>query len=427
MVVGVRRERHPLGDSDPEVLQAGGLGGVVGHQAHRGDPEVAQDLGRGAVVARVGGQAQVEVGVDRVAPAVLELVGLQLGDQADAAALVAAEVDHHSPALGDDPGEGLVELGPAVAPLAAEDVTGEALAVHPGQHRLVAADVAVHERDVLAAVDRDPVAVGGEVAVASGQARLRDPLDVALVPTAVAHEVLDRDHREPVLVGELPQLGAPLHRAVVVDHLHEDAGRGQSGQHGEVDGRLGVPAAHEHATLAVAQGEDVPGPGQLPRLRGRVGEGARRVGAVRGADAGADAVAGVHGDRVGRAQLVLVVRGHQRDLEPLQHVAGHRHADHAAGVADREGHQLRRRLRGGEDDVALVLAVLVVDDDHGPAGRDVGDGALDRVEPDPAVGGAGGSGAHAATTSSVFSVPLVSTTVRLARSQTTKPMTTKTA
>ena len=86
-----------------------------------------------------------------------------------------------------------------------------------------------------------------------------------------------------------------------------------------------------------------------------------------------DAVAGVDGDRVGRAQLVLVVRRHQRDLEPVEHVAGHRHADHAAGVPDGEGHQLGRRLGGGEDDVALVLAVLVVDDDDAPAGRDVGD------------------------------------------------------
>ena len=37
-------------------------------------------------------------------------------------------------------------------------------------------------------------------------------------------------------------------------------------------------------------------------------------------------------------------------------------------------------LAGGEDDVALVLAVLVVDDDDGLAGGDVGDRALDGVE-----------------------------------------------
>ncbi len=47
---------------------------------------------------------------------------------------------------------------------------------------------------------------------------------------------------------------------------------------------------------------------------------------------------------------------------------------------------------GREDDVALVLAVLVVDDDHGLAGGDVCDGTLDAVETDGL--------AHAATPSS---------------------------
>ena len=90
-------------------------------------------------MAGVGGQAEVEVGVDGVATAVLQLVGLQLGDEADAASLVAAEVDHHSPALGDDRPQRLVELGTAVAALAAEDVAGQALAVDAGQHRLALA------------------------------------------------------------------------------------------------------------------------------------------------------------------------------------------------------------------------------------------------------------------------------------------------
>ena len=211
--------------------------------------------------------------------------------------------------------------------------------------------------------------------------------------------------------------GGALHGAVVVDDLDQDSGGGQPGQPGQVDGRLGVPAADEHATLAVAQREDVAGPGQLPRLGGRVGQHPDGVGAVGGADAGADAVAGVHRDRVRRAQLVLVVRGHQRDLEPLQHGARHRHADHAAGVADREGHQLGRRLGGGEDDVALVLAVLVVDHDHRLAGGDVGDGPLDGVQ----------AHAHAATVSTWGSVGVRACRRLLARTQTKNPTTTNTA
>ena len=42
-------------------------------------------------------------------------------------------------------------------------------------------------------------------------------------------------------------------------------------------------------------------------------------------------------------------------------------ADVARGVADHERDQLGRGQLGGEDQVALVLAVLVVDDDDRPA------------------------------------------------------------
>jgi hypothetical protein len=56
-------------------------------------------------------------------------------------------------------------------------------------------------------------------------------------------------------------------------------------------------------------------------------------------------------------------------------------------VADRPGHQLGGRLGGGEDDVALVLAVLVVDHDHGLPGGDVLERALDGVEADGPQGG----------------------------------------
>ena len=63
--------------------------------------EVDQDLRTGAVVAGVGRQTEVEVGVDGVGAEVLQLVGLQLVQQADPPALVAADVEHQAaPLLG---------------------------------------------------------------------------------------------------------------------------------------------------------------------------------------------------------------------------------------------------------------------------------------------------------------------------------------
>ena len=43
-------------------------------------------------------------------------------------------------------------------------------------------------------------------------------------------------------------------------------------------------------------------------------------------------------------------------------------------------HQLGGGQLSGEDQVALVLPVLVVDDDDGPSGGDLGDGEVDGVE-----------------------------------------------
>src|SRR5690606_29614179 len=132
--------------------------------------------------------------------------------------------------------------------------------------------------------------------------------------------------------------------------------------------------------------EDVAGPDQVVGLRRRVGQRPDRVGPVGGGDPGGDAVPRVHADRVRGAHALGVLRRHEGDLQAVEVGAVHRDADDAAGVTDREGQQLRGRLRGGEDDVALVLAVLVVDDHDGASRRDVGERGLDGVE-DAAVAG----------------------------------------
>ena len=54
--------------------------------------------------------------------------------------------------------------------------------------------------------------------------------------------------------------------------------------------------------------------------------------------------------------------------------------DHAARVADHERHLVGRHLLGGDDEIAFVLAVLVVDDDDELAALDRVDRALDGFE-----------------------------------------------
>lgn len=100
-------------------------------------------LGADAVLAGVDGEAELDVGLDGVVAVVLEVVGAELLAEADAAALVAAEVDEDAAAGLVDELHRQVQLVAAVAAGGAEDVAGQALGMDPHQDVLAVADVAL--------------------------------------------------------------------------------------------------------------------------------------------------------------------------------------------------------------------------------------------------------------------------------------------
>ena len=79
--------------------------------------------------------------------------------------------------------------------------------------------------------------------------------------------------------------------------------------------------------------------------------------------------------------LVLVDRVHRQQSQPVADLAVQWHTQIARRVAHHEGDELRSGLLGGEDEIALVLAILVVDDDDGLARSDVGYRPLDGIKP----------------------------------------------
>ena len=162
--------------SRPKPSRPPYLAGLLVMQPHGGDAEVDEDLRADAVLAAVDRQAELDVGVDGVVALVLQVVGADLVADADAAALVAAQVDDDAEALVGDQLHGRVELHAAVAAQRAEHVAGEALAVHPHEHVVLALHRALHQRDVLLAVEQRLVHVAGEVAPLGGDAGLGDPL-----------------------------------------------------------------------------------------------------------------------------------------------------------------------------------------------------------------------------------------------------------
>ena len=105
-----------------------------------------------------------------------------------------------------------------------------------------------------------------------------------------------------------------------------------------------------------------------------------RVRAVVRGDAGGDAVARLDRDGEGGAVGLLVVLGHRAQPELVAALARQAEADQPAPVRGHEVDGLGRAALGGDREVALVLAVLVVDDDHEAPGADVVQRPLDGGE-----------------------------------------------
>ena len=225
------------------------------------------------------------------------------------------------------------------------------------------------------------VGVARELAPLRRDRRLGDALDQLLALAAVTDEVGDGDEQELVLRAEALQIGQACHVGLLlVDHLAQHAGRVEAGHARQVDGRLGVTGALEHTALAVAKRVDVTGACEVAGTSAGIDERLNRGRAVEGRDAGARALPCVDRDRE-RGAVGLGVHGdHQRQIERVEAIAGHGHADHAGGVLQEECDLLRRGGFRGHDEIALVLALLIVGHDHDLAPPYRGDRIFDPGE-----------------------------------------------
>ena len=135
----------------------------------------------------------------------------------------------------------------------------------------------------------------------------------------------------------------------------------------DVDRRLGMAGADQHAAVPRDQREDVAGRDEMVGpLRGvdRHRDGA---GAVGGGDAGRHPFLGLDRDGEGGLEPAVIVARHQRQLELVDALPGQRQADQAAAVPGHEVDRVGSRHLRGNDEVALILPVLVVDQDEHPA------------------------------------------------------------
>ena len=278
---------------------------------------------------------------------------------------------------------GAVQLRAAVAALRAEDVAGQALRVHPDEHVRLSGHLAEDERHVLG------------------------PVDVVLVA----------DDRELAELGRDPRLGHAVHQLLGLEPVGDELGHGDerqmmlardiscsSGRRAIEPSALRIsqmtpagtsPASRARSTLASVWPTRCSTPPGRARS-GKMWPGRRRSdgdgggidgdvdggGAVAGRDAGGDAEPplGIDAHGEGGGELLGVPLGHLGEAELIAALAGERQADEAPAVQRHEVDHLGRGELGRADEVALVLAVLVVRDDDDLAVAQVLDGLLDGAE-----------------------------------------------
>ena len=246
------------------------------------------------------------------------------------------------------------------------------------QHRLRPRHIALDQGDVLGRFHRVDVGDHPEpAAVGAVDFSLQHPLDDGVVAAAVGNKVGDGGDLEPVQLGKGDEIGGPRHRAVVLHDLAHHPCGVEPREACDVDGGLGVSGADQYAAVSRAHRKNVSRRRDVVPARGRIDGHHYGTGAVRRRDPGGDAFAGL--DRFGERGVMArkIFAHHQRQPQLIRPPAGQRQADQPAPVHGHEVYGLGRRFFGRDDQVALVLTLLVVDEDDHLALAHVGHHLLD--------------------------------------------------
>jgi hypothetical protein len=313
-----RRQRDTIDDREAVPGEPGVLAGVVGDETEAARAHDREDLCSGAVVAAVHREALRGVRIDGVEALFLQRIGADLVSQADPPALVPAQVDDYTAAFRGDRFESPLQLGAAVTAQGAENVSGEALAVHSDQYATLGVarrgDVPQDEGEMLGSGDHGPERHGPEIPEDGRHGRGGDLLDEPFGGSTVTDQIRDGQDGETVLACELPQLPTAQHRAVLGDELTDQRDGRSAGERHQIDGRFGVSRTSQDTAFTRSQGEHMTGATEVRGPGSGVGERMERPGAISGRDPGS-CVDVVDGDREGRLMRVGVVLDHLRQKE----------------------------------------------------------------------------------------------------------------
>ena len=176
------------------------------------------------------------------------------------------------------------------------------------------------------------------------------------------------------MLSDFPQIAQTGHRTVFVHDLDQRAAGSQSGHPRQVDHRFGMTRTAEHPFVTRPERENMPRTAQIGRLGGRIDQRPHRSRTVGRSHAGRTTVSEqIDRHRERRTEQRRIVGNLHLQIQFPTAVFGQRSAQHAAAVVKHEIDDLRGDLFAGDDKIAFVLPILVIDHDDDFARADIFD------------------------------------------------------
>ena len=202
-----------------------------------------------------------------------------------------------------------------------------------------------------------------EVSVGSRHVCFDATLHERFLLQAIGDEVADADNLESMFASHLLELWHACHRAVLVQDFYQGSSRLQAREAGKIDGSFRVSSAAKNAFVLCVEGIDVARATEVSRLAIGVGKCTDGSSAVVCADTRRAAFQEVHchGERRAKHACIVFHLMVQFEFSSTAHRDGC--TKHASAVAQHEVDLFGSNHLGSRDEVALVLAVLIIHDD----------------------------------------------------------------
>ena len=197
---------------------------------------------------------------------------------------------------------------------------------------------------------------------------------------AVVNQVADGNNLEVELLGDFLELRHTGHRAVFVHDFDESGSRAETGKLGEVHCGFGVACTAQNAFFLGVKRRNVTRTAKVRRLGIRIGESLDRCGTVVGRNTRSAAFELIDHDGERSAEHGSVFGSLAREIQFAAARNRKRAAKHATPLVEHEVHLFGSNLFGGDNEIALIFTVFVINHDQELAVLEIFNGLFNRIK-----------------------------------------------